>query len=202
MARVSYSTIVRGLTVVLPLVALALLSTLFLVARTQPENDNLPFIQELQDRADAAGNAVRTPFFSGTTDTGDAVTLRADLVIPDPTNPGDATAENLRADIQFEDGSTLQVDADQGEYTNTDERLELRGNVVLRSSTGYDLYTSVLIADIAAGEASSPGAVRAEGPPGTIDAGALDLRRKADDAIELVFTNGVKLIYVPGNSSE
>jgi lipopolysaccharide export system protein LptC len=198
----SYSTLVRGLTVVLPLVALALLATLFLVARTAPEDSQLPYIEDLRDRTAGAGDAMRTPFFSGSTEAGDAVTVRADLVMPDVTEPGSARAEGLRADIRFLDGSSLRVDADAGHYVADADRLHLDGNVVLRHSTGYDLFTGALVAELDSGEATSPGAVRAVGPQSTLEAGAMALRRQPDDTLELVFTNRVKLVYRPSQLPE
>lgn len=197
MARMSYSALVRGLTVVLPMVALALLATLFLVARGTPEDSELPYIEDLRGRTAGTTDAMRTPFFSGSTEAGDAVTVRADLVVPDVSEPGSARAEGLRADIRFVDGSSLRVDADTGRYVGDSSRLHLDGNVVLRSSTGHNVFTGALVADLGRGEATSPGAVRVTGPQSTLEAGAMALRRQADDTFELVFTNRVKLVYQP-----
>ena len=201
LARLSYSTLVRGLTVALPLVALALLSTLFLVARTAPQESTLPFIEDLQGRA-TAGDAMRTPFYTGTTENGDAVTVQADLVRPDPSGSGAAQAEGLTVDIRFTDDTALRVTSVDGRFLSEENHLALEGDVVLDSSTGYALRTKVLQADLSRGEAESRGAVQINGPLGTLDAGQFTLRRKSTDAVELVFTNGVKLLYLPPQPSD
>lgn len=202
MARLSYSTVVRGLTVVLPLVALALLSTLFLVARTAPEDSALPFIQELRDRDNSAGDVMRTPIYTGTTDAGDAVTVRAESVAPDPEVSGGALADMPRADIRFGDGRNLRIEATSGAFASEENRLSLAGDVVITHSTGYQLFTSAVDADLNTNEATAPEPVRVEGPSGTLEAGAMVVRRKEDENVELVFTNRVKLVYRPPDRSE
>lgn len=198
----SYSMIVRGLTVALPLVALALLSTIFLVARTPPEDSSLPYVSELQGRADAFGDAMQKAFYTGTTEAGDAVTLRAETVRPDTPAPGEARAETVRADIRFQDGSSLRIDAATAAYRPGSDTLRLAGDVVLRSSTGYDLFTETLVADLDRGEARSDAPVRAKGPAGTIEAGGMALRWQDDETMHLVFTNRVKLVYRRSQPSE
>jgi len=200
--RLSYSTLVRGLTIVLPLVALALLSTIFLVARSTPQDSSLPFVREFRDRGPLEQDEVRAPFYTGATQEGDAVTVRADRLRPEIGAPENARAERIRADIDFLDGTSLQIVSDTGFFDAGENELRLDGNVILRTSNGYDLYTPDMVADLSRREARGSSDVRIEGPAGTIDAGAFAIRRAGDDDLEVFFTNRVKVIYLPPRSAE
>ena len=71
-----YSRVVSYLKVALPLAALALLSTLFLISRTINTDPSIPFADfELENRL--RGQQVTAPFFTGTTATGQEITIAA-----------------------------------------------------------------------------------------------------------------------------
>lgn len=200
---VSYTTAINWLKVLLPLVALGLLSMLFLFARTTPEEASAPFLEEIRRKADGA-EGMRGPFYTGRTDAGDTVSVEADFVEPDPADPGRALARALRARIAFADGSELDVRSDRAEYSDGADSLRLLDDVVLVSTNGYEMHTEELLAFINDGSAETPGDVHATGPAGTITAGRLRVTppETGDGPVQLVFTNGVKLIYVPQQNEE
>ena len=75
--------------------------------------------------------------------------------------------------------------------------------MVIVTSTGYQIESDRMITKLSTLDVHSPGPVHADGPLGTLDAGAMQLNAgKAGDAAQLVFTNGVKLIYVPKPDEE
>lgn len=76
-----YSRVVSYLKVALPLAALALLSTLFLISRTINTDPSIPFADfELENRL--RGQQVTAPFFTGTTATGQEITIAATKALP------------------------------------------------------------------------------------------------------------------------
>jgi len=73
----TYSRVVAWAKVLLPLLALALLSTLFLVARTVDPAQKLPFA-DIDVDAIAREQRIGAPKFNGVTKEGTAISLSAD----------------------------------------------------------------------------------------------------------------------------
>ena len=76
-----YSRTVAYLKVLLPLTALALLSTLFLISRGIDTEAVIPFAQkDIEERM--RGQQLTAPFFSGTTSGGDEIMVTASTARP------------------------------------------------------------------------------------------------------------------------
>ncbi|MCR9109566.1 MAG: hypothetical protein NXH94_11745 [Rhodobacteraceae bacterium] len=106
-------------------------------------------------------------------------------------------ADDLRAVIDVRDGNRIIIDASIGQMGKSD-RLLLREGVTLESSSGYTVRADGLDADIDRVAIESTSEVEAEGPGLTLSAGKLRVEESEDTAdIQLLFTNGVKLIYIP-----
>ncbi len=91
-----YSRLVAYLKVLLPLTALALMSTVFLLSRGVETDAVIPFAQkDLKDRT--SGQQITAPFFSGTTTQGDEIMVTAQSARPGGAN-GPATAIDLQAE--------------------------------------------------------------------------------------------------------
>jgi lipopolysaccharide export system protein LptC len=76
--------------------------------------------------------------------------------------------------------------------------MQLEGGVTIITSTGYRLATERLAAALDRTHVHTDSAVEAEGPPGRIHAGGMELTEGAvPGSYELVFTGGVKLVYDP-----
>ncbi len=193
----AYSRLVFWLKVLLPLTALAILSTLFLVSETLDPNKAIPYA-EVDVEKILREQGITRPSFGGVTPGGATVTLGADAVRP---MAGEGlrlagTALDLRLDVP--DGATLTIDSPTGEIDTTTRVAALNGGAILESSLGYRVETEALSAsfDIVAAETLAPVVVTA---PGTrIDAGRMALtQRDADGAYVLVFNEGVRLVYDP-----
>lgn len=198
-AGVTYSRFVSFLKVILPLSALALLSTLFLISRDigGSSSNAIPFAKvDLEQRA--REQQITAPFFSGRTSAGHLVSFTADTARPDPDDPRRSHASKMEAQINLTDGSSLTFLADQALVDNIDHTATLSGNVVIQSSNGYTLQTNELSANMRELSAQSPGQVTGEGPAGRFEAGQMTISpsEKPDEAT-LFFTKGVKLIYTP-----
>ena len=98
-----YSRMVAVLKVALPLLALAILATLFLVSRGGEVDVTIPFAEaDLETRT--RDQQVTGPFFSGTTAQGDEIVVKADIARPGgPAAPAEAT--NVQARMKRADGA-------------------------------------------------------------------------------------------------
>ncbi len=192
-----YSRMVAWLKVVLPLAALALLSTLFLLSRDSNPETAIPFAdKEIQDRL--RDQQVTGPFFSGTTPDGDQISFSAVKL----TTPGGQTGANeaekvlLRAELSS--GMRVLITADRAQIDIASDLAALRGGVEMTTSTGYVLSTPTLTSQMTSLEIIAPEPVTGTSPIGTLDAGSMTLTLPQQGAnAQLLFKNGVKLVYSP-----
>ncbi|OZA10095.1 MAG: LPS export ABC transporter periplasmic protein LptC [Rhodobacterales bacterium 17-64-5] len=186
------------LKVALPLVALAVLSTLFLLADRIDPDDALSTAE-----VDVAGLAreprITAPTYAGTTRDGAALTLSAEAAqLETETIPG--LVERLTLRLDTPDGATTEVSAGQAQLDPETREVILSGGVVATTSTGYRVATAELVSQLDLSSLRSRARVTATGPAGSLEAGAMTLTQDADDpaAYLLVFNQGVRLVYQPG----
>jgi lipopolysaccharide export system protein LptC len=192
-----HSRVVFWLKIVLPLLALVILSTLFLFSRRIDTDAALPYAEV--DVEDLARNQRLTaPEYSGVTTDGAAIMIQAGVARPG-TEGEAATAEAVSATIETPGGLRIALDAGQGRLDDAAGRLILAGGVDIVTSSGYRVAAARLDSALDRTELHSEGAVRAEAPFGAIDAGGLQIRH--DDGRRpdylMVFSDGVKLVYQP-----
>lgn len=194
----TYSRVVAGLKVLLPLIAIAILLALFLVSRGYETSGGIPY-------ADVdVGELVRdermtAPVLTGLTPRGAAISMTAETVRPDLTNPSVYRAETLSAQLDSGDGRPISMTADAGVVDATAQTAVVSGNVRLETPDGYSVESAELIASLDAGEVVSPGPVDIASPFGPLTAGQMVLREVDGDppSHEVVFTGGVRLVYLP-----
>ncbi|MFD1342672.1 LPS export ABC transporter periplasmic protein LptC [Litorisediminicola beolgyonensis] len=192
------SQIVAWLKVLLPLLAIALLSTLFLVARELDPTVNLP-VSRVEDLADRSSQTVTGAAFSGTTESGAQLDLSADTARPDPEDGDRLLARAVYGALTQEDGSRVDLAAPSAEIVSKTDRARLTGGVTLRSSAGWVMTTDALSTSLSGTAVESDGSVEATGPGGRITAGKLVITESTDQSgsLELLFQNGVQMIYRP-----
>ncbi len=192
-----YSRMVAYLKVLLPLAALALLSTLFLISRGVDTKAVIPFAQkEIEDRM--RGQQVTAPFFSGTTSQGDEIMVTASVARAGSSAGNGATASDLEAVIRLSRGGRMTLVSDQGSINPDQDIARFSGHVVLTSADGLTVRTEALETALSTLMASSPGEVTATGPLGNLTAGQMLITAKSEGApVQMVFKNRVKLVYDP-----
>ncbi|WP_187428414.1 hypothetical protein [Roseobacter fucihabitans] len=202
MAGDRYSRMVAWLKVALPLAALGLLSTLFLLSRVIDPTQAIPFADtEVQDRL--LNQRVSGPYYSGTTADGDQIAFVADSVVTPNGFAGASDADNVFVKIDLIGGGTVNVTSQAASIDVANDISDLIGNVVLKSSTGYIVTSELITARVSTLDIRSPGPVFADTPVGELVAGAMHLSTPVPSApAQLVFTNGVKLIYLPKQVKE
>ncbi len=191
-----HSRLVAWMKILLPLAALAILSTLFLISRSvDPTREPVTDI-DLERRALEQG-ATR-PRLAGMTRAGDQITFSAQSARPDPADAEKLFAERVLAEIRLKQGNRVTIAANRAELRRRDMKAALSGAVDLSTADGYRLRTDRLNISYDTLLAQTPGAVSGTGPPGQIEAGRMTIRRAPDsEAAEMLFTDGVRLVYDP-----
>ena len=191
-----YSRMVAWLKVLLPLMALALLSTLFLLSRSVDPMASIPFAEaEIQERL--RDQQITGPFFSGSTTRGDQVSFSAGKMGMGQSD-ATTTAQDLSAQIDLASGARIVFSSDTGSVDMAGDTSVLSGNVLITTSNGYKIKSDRLISAMSSLSVKSPNKVVAKGPLGALTAGSMKLiAPENSENTQLIFTNGVKLIYDP-----
>ena len=196
-ALTRHSRLVFWLKIVLPILALAILSTMFLFARRIDFEGALPYA-EVDIDALANDPRLTRPEFSGMTDDGAAITVAAATARPGKTATDPMTADEVIAVYQSESGKRITIQARTGSFGSAGNSLTLTGDVVVATSDGYNLRSQEMVSDLDATEVTSAGPVSGTGPFGQLEAGGMKLSGVSDDQT-VVFNKGVRLIYQPEN---
>jgi lipopolysaccharide export system protein LptC len=191
-----HSRIVMILKVTLPLVALAILSSLFLFSREIDPEDAIPYADvEIADRL--AQPRMTGAGFSTVTSDGATLTLAADEATP---SEGGGRVTGLKGELSTADGFRAEISAGSGQLDNNAGTVVLDAGVRLETSTGYEVTTDRLTLGTDRSFMESGGAVLATAPIGQLEAGGLRMDVTGDGKTHLlVFNKGVRLIYQPNH---
>ena len=164
-----YSRMIALLKVLLPLMALALLSTLFLLSRNIDPMASIPFAEaEVNERM--RDQQITGPFFSSSTEQGDQISFSAgEIGVADGNSR--VTANDVSAQIDLSSGARLVFFADLGEVDIANDTSILSGKVLITTSTGYKINSERLVSAMTSLKIESPNKIIAEGPLGTFSAG-------------------------------
>jgi lipopolysaccharide export system protein LptC len=192
-AHNAYSRLVGGLKVMLPLVALGLLSTLFLLSDAPDPERALPYAEV--DVAQLARELRLTqPRFAGVMPDGREITLVAQAAAPDFEVTDVIVTDLVEGRIALDDGEFLLIDARDGRIDVAARVADLSGGVEAETTQGYRLLSDRILLQLAELGLDAPSEVRIEGPGLSITAGAMELTGPAGAAV-LSFTGGVRLLY-------
>lgn len=190
-----YSRMVSYLKVFLPLAALALLSTLFLISPGSDTEVVIPFAdREIEERL--RGQQITAPFFSGSTAQGDEIWVTAAMARASADQP--VIASNLKAEIRMTTGGQLTLTSDRGTVHPDQDLARFIGNVEITTTQGMVVETEALKTQLSTINAESPGAIHATGDLGDLTAGHMQIRSETvGGPVHLLFTKSVKLVYDP-----
>ncbi len=188
-----YSRFVNWLKVLLPLAALALLSTLFLFARGPADPSTIPFAEI---EAVARDQRLTSPAFSGVADDGSIIALSAQSAQPEGGDGLIVAAPRARIDSL--DGTRINIVAGFGQIIENGRGARLEEDVEIETSNGYTIETGGLTARLDTGRLETLGPVTAEAPYGELTAGRLVIETpEGGGGQRMLFTDGVDLIYRP-----
>jgi lipopolysaccharide export system protein LptC len=187
-----HSRRIRFLKMILPAVALAILSSLFLFSRSITLDGALPFAEvDIEDR-------LREPKMTDvriatTAANGAAIDMTATTVIPKGKRR--AIAKTATGKITALSGEVTNITAASLSYNDGAQKAALMGGVKIESGR-YVMTTHALDVDIADAAATSRSEVQATGPLGDLTAGRMSVKQ-TDGKFLLVFNSGVQLLYKP-----
>jgi len=109
-----------------------------------------------------------------------AYELTADTAAQDMTKPDIVELRNIRAKVEMQDKSSMNLSALSGIYDSKGETLKLEQNILLNSSTGYQGRLSEAMIDIRKGNVVSEHPVEVKMLQGTLNANRLDIVDSGD----------------------
>jgi lipopolysaccharide export system protein LptC len=191
----TYSTLVSWAKIALPLIALGLMSTLFLFSRTPDPEDALPFA-EVEVEQIAREQRLSRPRFAGTLDDGREVTLVADSAAPQATNPNHILLSGVETRLTSDMSDPIVLTAVTGDIDLAAQIVDLAGAVSVVTATGFRLSSDRMTVGMGAMRLASPGPVVLTGDALTLEAGTMEMTGPSGAAF-LSFTGGVRLLYAP-----
>jgi lipopolysaccharide export system protein LptC len=182
------------LKLILPFVALGILSSLFIFSKQIDPEAAIPYATvDVDDR-------MREPKmtdaqYAGAAADGSAISISVAVAVPDATNSG-GTAKRVTGRITTKTGDITQIDAAELAYRGNSAALT--GGVAM-ASAGYVLNMAGMDVLLDRVLATSHGQVTGNGPLGNLVAGQMQLTEIDKDSGDylLVFNSGVHLIYLP-----
>ena len=115
------------------------------------------------------------PHLSGFTSDARAYELTADTAAQDMTKPDIVELRNIRAKVEMQDKSTMEMTAVTGIYDAKSETLKLDREILVNSSTGYKGRLSEAVIDIRNGNVVSEHPVEVKLLQGTLNANRLNI---------------------------
>jgi lipopolysaccharide export system protein LptC len=118
---------------------------------------------------------MQSPHLSGFTVDSRAYEFSADAAAQDITKPDLVELHQLRAKMEMQDKSTVEMSADSGIYDIKTEMLTLNDNIELQSSTGYAGKLSEAVIDVKKGNVVSDKPVWVKMLDGFLNAQRIDI---------------------------
>jgi len=196
MAVDRYSRMVQFLKVLLPLAAILLLSTVFLLSRSIDTNVSVPFTQqEIDERLES--QMVSQPLYRGTTNKGEEIKVEASRAVQGGQGSS-PTASELNGHYLMKSGREITLASNSGTIRPDKGIATFVGDVVITTTDGMQLTTELLNTSLDEIRGDTPGQVDGTGPIGNFTAGRMTFgTQKKDGPVHIVFTDGVKLVYEP-----
>jgi len=198
-----YSRIVQWAKIALPVLALGLFSSVFLISEDDVFEGTGIVFSEADLSALGDGIQIKSPRFTGVTEAGDKFLLTANSANPDSTKPSRVDLKDIAATLDLTNGESVDLTAGRGALVITAQELNLLEGITIVTSEGFRGKLSVATADLRKGEVRSDAPVEVTGPMGQITAGGLKFETvfagdgKTVQNQLLRFKNEVKVIFHP-----
>jgi len=195
----SHSRLVRILRIAIPVAVVVGLTIISLITYFNP----LRVIAKLPiNMADLVINGTKItmekPHMSGFTKDARAYEFTADAAAQDLTKPDIVELRNIRAKLQMQDKTIMNLSAVTGIYDTKRETLRLETDIVITSSTGYKGRLDVAMIDIRKGNVVSDRPVELEMLQGVLNADQLEI---VDSGDLVRFQGGVDMMLMLNNTA-
>jgi lipopolysaccharide export system protein LptC len=157
-AAARHSRMVRALRVAVPAAVLLAMAGIVMISVFNPFRiTGLPKLPVDISNLVVSGTKItmETPHLAGFSTDQRPYELWAKAAIQDLTDPDHVELRTLRAKVMMEDKSTVTMDARTGFFDSKQQMLDLRKDIFLQSSTGYEAKLSQAYVDINKGTVTS-----------------------------------------------
>ena len=189
--------LMTGLKYLLPMIALGLLSVMFYMSQSVPQESTIPYSERrLYDRV--KGPQVNAPYFTGVTGAGDRLSMSAMSVKPDQSVEEDLAVDQVVLRIKTGPNQDILASSDSGLIRNEQGLLVMEGSVQVVTNEGYQLSASRITSKMDALWLYAEGPVKGTSAAGVLEAGSMEILRNPDTGdLQFIFKDGIKLIYDP-----
>jgi lipopolysaccharide export system protein LptC len=145
-----HSRMVRVLRIAVPAAVVLAMASIIAVSIFNPFRILLPNLPVDMSNLVVSGTKItmESPHMAGYSTDLRPYELWAKAAIQDLTDPDHMELKTLRAKVMMEDKSTVTMDARTGYYDSKQQLLDLRKDIFLQSSTGYEARMSQAYVDI------------------------------------------------------
>ncbi|WP_439110964.1 LPS export ABC transporter periplasmic protein LptC [Lentibacter sp.] len=197
-----HTRLVAWAKIVLPIIALGMLSTLFLLSKSVDPVSTIPF-SESDLAARTEGQQISGPEVFGVTPRGDLISVRAALARQNAEDILLMEAVDIAAQIKLTSGQTVELSSATATHNADAGLVTLVDKVTAVTSTGYTFAARALVLSLRNLEAESMGRVTGAGPGFTFEAGQMTLEvPKGEKEAHILLKDGVKLVYTPLKNEE
>jgi lipopolysaccharide export system protein LptC len=174
-AAARHSRMVRILRVAVPAAVVLAMAAIVGVSIFNPFRMLIPKLPVDMGNLVVSGTKItmESPHLSGYSTDQRPYELWAKAAIQDLTDPDHVELQTLRTKVLMEDRSTVTMDARTGYFDSKQQLLDLRKDIFLQSSTGYEAKLSQAFVDINKGTVTSDGHVDVKLLNGTLTADKL-----------------------------
>ncbi|MBU2981045.1 LPS export ABC transporter periplasmic protein LptC [Lentibacter algarum] len=192
-----HTRIVAWAKIILPIIALGLLSTLFLLSKSTDPISSIPFSEaDIEERT--RNQQISSPEVFGVTSRGDLVSLNAAFAKQSDENSDITIAEQVKTSIKLVSGADVNMQAGVAQYDAKGGRIRLSSAVFATTTSGFSFEASGLDINMLNLSVISDGPVTGRGPASSLTAGQMTIEvPEGEKDAHLLFSNGVKLIYTP-----
>ncbi len=134
------------------------------------------------------------PKLSGYTRDARRYDFTAESAAQDLTKPDMIELKGVRAEIEMEDKSKLNVSATEGLFDRKGGLLTLSNNVVLTTTSGFQMNLQEAVVDITTGDVVSEKPVEVKTEEGNLKAGRFEVTHAGD---EVRFDGGISMLVQP-----
>jgi len=190
-----YSALVAWLKTLLPIVALGLLSTIFLFSGRVDVTQSLPYTEHNIAEI-VREQRITRPYFTGIASNGTEIALSAAYASPQIENAHILEITDLSVVLRSTSDRMVQVTAGRGALDSATQTAQISTNVHIAALPDFWVTTQALDMNLNQGVVSAKGGFQGVTPLGAITAGEMHLQMTADDQ-QIVFLNDVRLVYSP-----
>jgi lipopolysaccharide export system protein LptC len=139
---------------------------------------------------------MQAPRIAGFTKDSRPYDLTARAAAQDVTHPDTIELQGLHGKTEMQDHAIYELTADGGLYDAKAELLTLRQNIVLKSTSGFEVYLSEAVVDLHSSNIVSEKPVQVRMQQGTINANRMEVQESGD---LIRFGGGVTMMMTAAN---